>query len=87
MPFACVIVSVPPVNESGPEKLVLCTVPFAETLRSALLTFEMTRSDVDAIPVESDVVVAPDATIFPKVLVPVKVLFVNVFGIVVEEPT
>ncbi len=47
----------------------------------------MTKFDVDALTVESDVVVAPVAEMFPNEFVPVNVLLENVFGIVVEPAT
>jgi hypothetical protein len=83
-PEACARVSTPPVNVSGPEKVVAWTVPFAAVLRSALEVLEITSAVVDAIPVESDVVVAPVAVMFWKELVPEKVFAANVFGIVLE---
>ena len=39
---------------------------------------------MDAIPVESDEVVAPAAVMLPNAFEPVKELFANVFAIVVE---
>ncbi len=78
------MVRVPPVNESGPEKLVACAVPLAAVFTRTLERFEITRSEVDAMPVESEVVVAPVAVMFANTFVPVKVLFTFVFAMVVD---
>jgi hypothetical protein len=70
------MVSVPPVNESGPEKAVVCTWPVAEVFKRPFEIPDTQSAVVEAIPVESDVVVAPVAVMFWKLLVPVKVLVV-----------
>ncbi len=74
-------------NDNGPENVVACTVPLAEVFSSEFGIFEITKSDVDAMLVESDVVVAPAAVMFWNEFVPVNVLFEYVFGIVVEAFT
>ena len=84
LPLATWMESVPAEKSSGPETVVDCTTPVALVFKSEPWIFETVRLEVEAIPVERTVVVAPVAVTFWKPLVPVKVLFMFVFAIVVD---
>ncbi len=78
--------SVPALNESGPFTVAPATEPSAPVYSIEFCIPETTRLLVEAMPVERDVVVAPVAVMFAKSFTPEKVLFVNVFGTVVDAP-